>query len=55
MQSFKGGTLLPAIGSPGGPEVQKNHLAFVIPNIYRLALEVFQGELRGLEGFGIGM
>ena len=55
MQFFKGGTLLPAIGSPGGPEVQKNHLAVVIPYIDRLTLEVFQGELWSSKGFGIGL
>lgn len=47
--------LLPAIGSPGGPEVKENHLSSIILDRSRLPHKVVQSKIGKGHNFGVGL
>jgi hypothetical protein len=48
-------TFFPAIGSPGGPEIEKDDFSQLILNTDRLSIQVFKDYFRKGQWFGIGM
>jgi len=46
LQLFQRRSLLPAVGSPRGPEVEEDHFPFIILDLDRIPLEVRQRKIR---------
>ncbi len=46
MQLFQGRSLLPAVGSPRGPEVEEDYFPFILLDLDRSPLEILQPKIR---------
>jgi len=52
---FQRRSLLPAIGSPCGPEVEEDHFPQMILDLDRFPLKVLEGKIRKRRGLGKGL
>jgi hypothetical protein len=53
IQFLQGGTLLPAVRSPGSPEIKQNDLSSMVPNIHLFPLKIRYRKIR--DGLRLGI
>jgi len=55
VQLFQRRSLLPAVGSPGGPEVEEDYFPFILFDLDRFPLKILQRKIRKGQRLRIGL